>query len=167
MVWCHFALACQSFCKKVRHKHKVTVSLPFHWEEPVLLSHNPEHQRIVCPRRPGRGKKMRKYAEKSELHLCQPGPLWLQQHSSWCLQPVCDFFQNIFHKCVPATASRWRLPSCPHQRSVSDVVGGVEGPPAAADGGLIQRVAVGLAIVVVDRQVLHVHRPLWLQRLRK
>lgn len=30
------------------------------------------------------GEKMRKYAEKWELHICQPGPLWLRQHSSWC-----------------------------------------------------------------------------------
>lgn len=48
----------------------------------------------------------------------------------------------------------------PHQRSVSDMVHGVEGPAAAADGGLIQCVAVGLTVAVVDRQVLHVHRSL-------
>lgn len=49
---------------------------------------------------------------------------------------------------------------CPHQGSVSDVVPGVEGSSSAADGGLIQCVAVRLAVVTVDGEVLHVHRPL-------
>ena len=43
-----------------------------------------------------------------------------------------------------------------HQRSVSDVIHGVEGSPAG-DGGLVQSVAVRLAVVVVHREILHVH----------
>lgn len=37
------------------------------------------------------------------------------------------------------------------------MIPGVQSPAAAADGGLIQRVAIGLTVVVVDWQVLHVH----------
>lgn len=49
---------------------------------------------------------------------------------------------------------------CLHLRSVSDVVRGVQSSSCAADGGLVQRVTVRLAVVVVDREVLHVQRPL-------
>lgn len=45
----------------------------------------------------------------------------------------------------------------PHQRSVPDVVLRVE-DSTAGDGGLIQRVAVGLTVVIVDWEILHVHR---------
>lgn len=44
----------------------------------------------------------------------------------------------------------------PDQCSVSDVVLGVEGS-STGDGGLIQRVTVRLAVVIVDGEILHVH----------
>lgn len=52
----------------------------------------------------------------------------------------------------------------PDQCSVSDVVLGVEGS-SAGDGCLVQRVTVRLAVVIVDREILHVHwalRSVWL-----
>lgn len=72
-------------------------------------------------------------------------------------QLVCE----LCHCSQRVRVIRRRLSSSrPHQRSVSDMVHGVEGPAAVADGGLIQCVAVGLTVAVVDRQVLHVHRSL-------
>jgi len=56
--------------------------------------------------------------------------------------------------------------SCPHQCSISDVVLRVE-RASTGDGRLIQRVAVRLTAVLVDGEVLHVYRPLWLQRLHR
>lgn len=97
MVWCHFALACQSFCKKVRHKHKV--SLPSRQEEPVLLSYNPEHQQTVCPRRPEREKK-REIMQKNENYICVSPVHSDCGSTAAAVQLVCDFFQNIFQVCA-------------------------------------------------------------------
>lgn len=54
---------------------------------------------------------------------------------------------------------------CPYQSSVSDIVLWLESS-ATGDGGLIERVAIWLTIVIVHGEILHVHRPLWLERLQ-
>lgn len=59
---------------------------------------------------------------------------------------------------------RVNLLSCAHQCSVSDVVLWVESS-SAGDDCLIECIPIWLTIVIVDSKVLHVHRPLWLQRL--
>lgn len=57
------------------------------------------------------------------------------------------------------------LSSCPYQSSVSDIVMRLESS-ATGDGGLIERVAIWLTIVIVHGEILHVHRPLRLERLQ-
>lgn len=93
---------------------------------------------------------------------------WLCSASSLSKAVISNNFLSVL---TMESVSVWlwqrslSLSSCPYHCSVSDVVLRVEVPPAG-DGGLVQRVAVWLTVVIVDRQIFHVHRPLWLQRLQ-
>lgn len=90
-------------------------------------------------------------------------------HINWARQELTLQLSQCYHSesvSVAAEESRCHLSSCPHHGSVFDVVLGVKSS-STADGSLIQGVTIRLAIVIVDREVLHVHRPLWLHWLKK
>ncbi len=78
--------------------------------------------------------------------------------TGFCITMLYDkIFRNYFMHVLYSMCVC--LSVCAHQCSVSDVVLRVEGS-SAGDGGFVQRVTVWLTVVIVDREVLHVHRPL-------